>query len=325
MPALDIENAGVTVVIPCYNYARFLPEAIESCLAQGHGKLEVLVVDDDSTDNSVAVASAYGHPVRCIRQKNQGVGAARNRGMQEAAHEFVVFLDADDMLAPDALKSFLKTYAEAVEEPGIVAGCASLFDEKGQSMNLDPHPVAWGGVRQVGLEEAVMFTPFNPSVFAKKQFLLELGGFETNDRLYRGSEDKAMWISVAASSRPLLLMGRVILHYRVHGQSMSHNSLRQLGSSQAILRWAHERWGGRLKPEVWNRAWSFSHFQAAIIYSDDQRYHEAMSQLVQSFRLAPWMQHETIVNRYGSFYRLRRLSLILRNWFLSSVGLQSKN
>ncbi len=321
MPLPDFKNTGVTVIIPCYNYARFLSQAIESCLAQGHKDLEVVVVDDGSTDNSVEVARSYGGSVRCIQQKNQGVGAARNLGMKEASHEFVVFLDADDMLAPGAVANFLKVYGEAAEEPGIVAGCTSFYDEHGVSLN-HCQPVPWDGIRRVELEEAVMFTPFNPTVFATKKFLLELGGFETNDSLYRGSEDKAMWMSVAASPRPLILMGSVVLHYRVHGQSMSHNSLRQLGSSQAILKWARERWDGRLRPAVWNRAWAFSHFQAAIIHSEGRRYPEAFSVLMQSLWLAPLMRHQTIVNRYGTGFRLRRLTSILCDWLLFKAGLK---
>jgi glycosyltransferase involved in cell wall biosynthesis len=94
----------VTVVIPCFNQARFLGEAIESVLRQTHAPTDVIVVDDGSTDGTAAVAAGFA-PVRCVRQENRGLPAARNRGLHEAAGEFIVFLDADDRLLPMAVAS----------------------------------------------------------------------------------------------------------------------------------------------------------------------------------------------------------------------------
>lgn len=321
MPTSDLSLAGVTVVIPCYNYAHFLPQAIESCLNQDHSPLEVLVVDDESTDDSVSVANSYGEKVRCVRQKNQGVGVARNTGMREAVHDFVIFLDADDMLAPGAVRRFLKTYQDAEVEPGVIAGCTLLVDKEAVSLDRDPHPPLFAGVRQVMLEEAIMFTPFAPTVLAKKDFLLSLGGFETDDRTYRGSEDKSMWIQVATSGRPLLLLGEVVIHYRVHGSSMSHNGLRQIASSHAILQRAQTNFGGQLSAAAWNRAWAFSYFQAAIIYSDAKREKDAVAFLIRSFMLAPVIRHETLRSRYGSFFRMRRFLHVLRKGLQSCLGL----
>jgi glycosyltransferase involved in cell wall biosynthesis len=321
MPTSDLSLAGVTVVIPCYNYAHFLPQAIESCLNQDHSPMEVLVVDDESTDDSVAVANGYGEKVRCIRQKNQGVGVARNTGMREAAHVFVIFLDADDMLAPGAVRRFLKTYLDEAVEPGVLAGSALMVDRDTVPLDRHPHPPLFAGVRQILLEEAIMFTPFAPTVLAKKDFLLSLGGFETDDRTYRGSEDKSMWIKVAASGRPLLLLGEVVVHYRVHGSSMSHNGLRQIASSHAILQRAQNDFGGQLSGAAWNRAWAFSYFQAAIIHSEIKREKDALMFLVRSFMLAPVIRHETLRSRYGSLFRVKRFLKIIRDGLQSRLGL----
>lgn len=86
----------VSVVIPAYNRARRLPQAIDSVLAQGVAGLEVIVVDDGSTDDTRSVVEAYGDRVRYTYQSNAGVGAARNTGMRQATGEFVAFLDSDD-------------------------------------------------------------------------------------------------------------------------------------------------------------------------------------------------------------------------------------
>ena len=95
------------MVIPCYNQARFLGEAIQSVLCQGYTDLEIIVVDDGSGDGTEEVASGYAREdprVRLIRQENRGLAAARNRGLAEAGGEFVVFLDSDDRLVLGALE-----------------------------------------------------------------------------------------------------------------------------------------------------------------------------------------------------------------------------
>src|ERR687890_856397 len=92
----------VSVVIPCYNQAHFLGEAIESVLAQSYPRFEIIVVDDGSTDDTSKVAAR--HPGgRYVYQNNQGVSAARNSGLARSEGEYVVFLDADDRLLPEAL------------------------------------------------------------------------------------------------------------------------------------------------------------------------------------------------------------------------------
>jgi glycosyltransferase involved in cell wall biosynthesis len=97
----------VSVIIPCYNSARFLGETIESVLAQSYPNLEIIAVDDGSTDGSAEIAAQYPS-VTCIRQDNAGVAAARNNGFLHSTGEYVVFLDHDDRLMPGALKSNLQ-------------------------------------------------------------------------------------------------------------------------------------------------------------------------------------------------------------------------
>jgi glycosyltransferase involved in cell wall biosynthesis len=94
----------ISVVIPCYNAGRFLRETLDSVLRQTCAPLEVIVVDDGSTDDSAAIAQSYETPVRVIRQTNQGESVARNRGMDEAQGEWIALLDADDCWEPDKLQ-----------------------------------------------------------------------------------------------------------------------------------------------------------------------------------------------------------------------------
>ena len=89
------ESGLVSVIIPCYNQAHFLDEAIESVLAQTYSNREIIVVDDGSTDNTATVARCHS-PVGYIYQENAGPSAARNTGVKESRGEYLVFLDADD-------------------------------------------------------------------------------------------------------------------------------------------------------------------------------------------------------------------------------------
>ena len=107
---------SVSVVIPCYNGAPFLRETIESALAQTSPPLEILVIDDGSTDESAAIAESFGPPVRVVRQHNQGESVARNRGIDEARGEWVALLDADDKWEPSKLMRQME-----VAEDGVVA------------------------------------------------------------------------------------------------------------------------------------------------------------------------------------------------------------
>src|SRR5689334_12629004 len=90
----------VSILVPCYNAARWLPATLASALAQTESSIEVIVVDDGSTDESLAVARSYeSRGVRVFSQRNAGASAARNRAMREARGEFLQFLDADDLLS----------------------------------------------------------------------------------------------------------------------------------------------------------------------------------------------------------------------------------
>jgi glycosyltransferase involved in cell wall biosynthesis len=102
----------VSVIIGAFDAEAYLGEAIDSVLAQTHRPLELIVVDDGSTDGTAAVAESYGDPVRCIRQANGGMAAARNRAVPEARGDFLAFLDADDRFTPTKLADQLAVFAE---------------------------------------------------------------------------------------------------------------------------------------------------------------------------------------------------------------------
>lgn len=114
MLAMRIEPL-ISVVIPVYNAERFIEEAVESVFAQGHPHIEVIVVNDGSTDATAARLAGFGNKIKVIEQENKGQAVARNRGLAVARGEFIGLLDADDMWTPDHVSSLLPLLTNSPE------------------------------------------------------------------------------------------------------------------------------------------------------------------------------------------------------------------
>ncbi len=120
----------VSILIPCYNDESYVGDAIESALGQTWPACEIIVVDDGSTDSSLAVAQEYESAgVRVIAQENQGASAARNRGFEVASGEYVQYLDADDLLHPRKIEAQIGALQET--SPGTIAVCSSVYFHDG--------------------------------------------------------------------------------------------------------------------------------------------------------------------------------------------------
>src|SRR5579862_8217266 len=101
-------NPKVTILITCYNTGRFLRASVDSALAQNYSPLEVVVVDDGSTDDTAEIMASYGPQILGIRQENKGCAGARNAGLEISTGEVVVILDSDDLLVPGAVEAKVK-------------------------------------------------------------------------------------------------------------------------------------------------------------------------------------------------------------------------
>jgi glycosyltransferase involved in cell wall biosynthesis len=233
-------EALVSVVIPCYRQAHFLPEAIESVLAQSHRDFEIIVIDDGSPDETEAVAKRYPH-VRYVRQTNQGLAAARNAGVRASAGAFVVCLDADDRLMPEALAAGLHEF-EAHPECAFVGGAQRMIGSRGELLPVTAPRTIVSPDHHYAL---VARNPFYcPAVVMFRRFVFdEVGGF---DPALSPVADYDLYLRIARRF-PLRIHDRVVADYRVHDAGMSRDDGMMLKFMSGVLR-AHRR-AVRANPE----------------------------------------------------------------------------
>ena len=238
----------VTVVIPCFNQARFLGEAIESVLSQSHPRHEVIVVDDGSTDDPGSVAARY-RDVVLVQQPNRGRSAARNAGARLARGEFLVFLDADDRLLPGALAAGV---LHLVSHPGcaLAAGHRVLIDTDGQRLAA-PLPVCPATHDYLTLLQTNFILTPAAAVFRRSAFA-ESGGW--NEALH-ASEDYELYLRIARRWSVACHHG-LVAEYRRHGTNTSSNASLMLRSTLTVL--------GMQRDEACARAGGASAYHAAI-------------------------------------------------------------
>lgn len=206
----------VSVVIPTYNCARYVAGAVESALGQTAPGIEVIVVDDGSTDETAEVMSRFDGLVRYVRQENAGVAVARNRGVAEARGRYLAFLDADDAWYPEKVERQLDALCAS-------SGCRASYSALMVS-DADLRPVRrhLAGRRGSSLEDLlflgnVVGTP--SSVLCDRGVFLEAGGFDPE---LSQCADWEMWVRIAALTEFAVVPEPMVL-YRVHGGNMSRN------------------------------------------------------------------------------------------------------
>jgi glycosyltransferase involved in cell wall biosynthesis len=209
----------ISVIVPTYNHAAFLPQALDSLRAQERPADEVLVVDDGSTDATAGLVARRYPTVRLLQQPNRGLAAARNRGLGEARGDLVVFLDADDWLTPDALgtKAALLERNTAL---GWVYSDLYLTDEAGTVTQRCSEAWRYRGRRLHGwIFEELLLGNFIPvhAVMARRAAVVDAGGF---DESLPNQEDYDLWLRLARRA-PVAYVDRPLGYYRIKAVRMS--------------------------------------------------------------------------------------------------------
>lgn len=212
-----MQKALVSVIIPNFNYSRYLPEAIDSVLAQTYSNIEIIVVDDGSTDDSRAVIESYGNRLRAIFQENQGVSAARNRGIEESSGDLIAFLDADDIWLPKKIEAQVNKFKTDSELGLVHVGILDIQSEgnPGES-HLDGME---GWVAEEMLLGKAVICGGGSGAMVSKLALNEVDGF---DPRFSTSADWEFFYRVASRYK-IGMVRDVLVHYRLHATSMHLN------------------------------------------------------------------------------------------------------
>jgi glycosyltransferase involved in cell wall biosynthesis len=254
---------GVSVIIPAYNYAKFLPFAVESALNQDYPEYEILVIDDGSKDHTREIMEKYEAPVRYIYKDNAGLSAARNTGIEKAKYDYVAFLDADDEFRPGILRSSMSKFVELGESFSLVT-CDNVFiDIDGKPLTHVRHIASPS--REVTVKDILLRTRFSPTgAFARKTAFDSCGDFDTT---LRSTEDRDMWIRIAAKQR-VYFQGEVLVHIRKHGNNMSNNAVQQSSNMVVVLKKA-QRSGAVPQWQFWFwlKVFAYQRYQAALIFN----------------------------------------------------------
>ncbi len=299
----------VSVIIPAFNGAEFIKDAIESILHQTYQPIEILVIDDGSTDNTQAVLEPYlaQAAIRYLRQANAGHGAARNAGVRSAQGEHLCFLDQDDWLEPDSVERRVALYARfpalgmvfsdfRVAFPGAAAGEfvyePSFLQEYHSIENI---PADCIEVKTEG------FSIFNPSVciefvlsclswvgtvLTKKSVIAAVGFF---DEHLRCAPDHDLFIKIARAY-PVGYLNACTAAYRQHSRNMSLDESRLIDDAIAIrLKYLDPRYGLRGQERKRLRRYlGDDYFRRAQPFIGSKRHLQATKYLRAAIRHDPW-------------------------------------
>lgn len=221
-----MNHPPVSVIVPAYNAEAHLAEALESVLAQSYRPMDVIVVDDGSTDRTAEIVKRFSE-VRYVSQQNSGPSAARNRGIALAQADYVAFLDADDVWEPEKLSEQMSVVQEH-GNAGLVFADMRHFEE---CQETQPSMFSKYGLNREFfgdrplVKDAVAklvranFIPTS-SVLANKQVVLKAGGF---DAQLRKAEDWDLWLRMALLA-PVGYSPKVLVKKRVHAINVSHDA-----------------------------------------------------------------------------------------------------
>lgn len=213
----------VGLIIPAWNAERWLGQALESVLQQSLVPLDVVVVDDGSSDATLAVAQGFGRPVRVVHQENGGIGAARNRGLEHVEGELLGFLDADDLLTADSIARRAHALVER-PELDIVFGAVRQFSEI-----LDGAPVALGKALAGQVPAAML---------ARRSAFDAVGAFPTDTHVAEGLD----WLLRARElSLGELMLEEQVIWRRVHGENNSVLHRAEIGEYARALKASLDR------------------------------------------------------------------------------------
>jgi glycosyltransferase involved in cell wall biosynthesis len=286
---MTIDQPLVSVIIPVHNGEQFVSRTIASALAQTYGAIEVVVVDDGSTDQTAAVveaAAARDDRVRPIRAPNSGVAAARNLAISKARGQLIAPLDADDLWHPEKIARQVRVMQGSPSEVGVIY-CRSIdIDENDFIIKLPRRRRSEAWPRGRVTEELAKnnFLGNGSSPLIKRSYLDAVGGYDTS-LLPSGAEDWKLYLALSGVCEfefvPDYLVG-----YRRSPESMSRNIVPTARSIELVTRWVFEKWPN-LPNAVRRKNAHYTNLYLAQIALDNNQFWAALSYRAAAYRSSP--------------------------------------
>lgn len=198
----------ISVIIPCYNQGEYLPDAIDSVLAQTIAAHEIIVIDDGSTDKTLEIAKSYeSKGIKIVSQVNKGLPGARNAGIMNATGDYILPLDADDILLETCIEKL--TEAAIKTDSDVIGPSFNMFGYRTGSVILDQIP---------SIEDFKTANRLPYFCAVKRSVFLEVGGY--NPKMKWGWEDLDLWFDIFKRKHSVCLLGEVLVLYRTKPHSM---------------------------------------------------------------------------------------------------------
>jgi glycosyltransferase involved in cell wall biosynthesis len=234
----------VSVIIPVYNVEKYIYETIKSVLAQTYQDFEIIIVDDESPDNSIEICRSFNDSrIKIIQQKNRGLAGARNTGIRHSQGNYIALLDSDDLWLPEKLEQQVD-YLENHPQVGVTFCPAGFIDDDGTPSGMYQHPKLTNITVSCLLQSNVIGSGSTPmirrEVFEAIKFQENLYG-ETEDfyfdEHFRRSEDLECWIRIVLQTQSKIEgISEPLVYYRVNPNSLSSDLMTQFQSWQQVVR-----------------------------------------------------------------------------------------
>ena len=288
----------VSVIIPSYNCEKYIRETIDCILAQTHKNIEVIVVDDGSTDNTQDIVASYGEPVRLIKQSNARVCAARNRGIQEANGEYICLMDHDDYWFPEKIARQIEILETSPEIGGVFSAficwkqnnqgefpAPDSYRDVSDEITDDIDPEYSGWIHHQLLLDCWILT--STSMFRAEVFQI-CGNF---DVALPYSEDWDLWFRIAQKYQ-LIKLRRPTTLYRQHAEQ-GNRIVRDIDYRTTLLEKTVAKWGlcsqdGRcLDSSKFKQQLAIYHFEYAMSHLQVNHLRKASASLLKAWLTYP--------------------------------------
>ena len=257
----DIPRPGlVSVIVPVYNAGRYLAECIESIIAQTYRNLEIIAIDDGSSDDSSEILGRWANQIRFVTQTNRGVSSARNLGILLSHGEFLVFFDADDRMHPTLVEA-LATHLQSNPGCDMVRSDVGIIDSKGEALSTSacvpfgPNPY-----------RALLCSPCMAiqGIMLRRTLLARVGLF-TTDLEIAANEDWDLWLRCAREAASIDYVPKIVADYRTHESNATRNYTRTFKNGVRMLHrhrpsglWTSDRTAWRKGIRQLHRGWIWS-------------------------------------------------------------------